>query len=408
MRIGAVTCLLTRQGKTASLDGMTGFAGGSMWQPDIATLRLLLDFAGLLSLLTALLLWRVEKGAVGTGPWALASGFGLAACLLPPAVMWRQPDMGIAANSSLTLSAMLLMLEGALRFRKIGVAAARRLPLVMGVSGIIALMLMAGVRPWLRVVLHDVLALTLLAGVALVLFRRAPLGQRLVSGVLASVFLGLGGLFAWRGAGILAAGLTLGGADTRTPPWLLAATLAWLLAWTVGMALLVLLHGRERERALADRDQLTGMANRTAFLRDGAVMLPGQGGRGAGILLLSLEGLRPMNESLGHAAGDHMLAAFAARLRQAAMADGAAVLVGRLTGAQFALLLPGMADRGALVQAMDRLRLILAAPLVMQDIAQPADYSLGAALYPQDGSGMGALLEVAERAMFKVKAARSA
>ncbi len=379
-----------------------------MGQPDIATLRMMLGFGGLLSLLVTLGLWRVERGAAGTGAWLLAAILGLTACLLPPAVVWRQPDLGIVANTSLTLSAMLLILEGALRFRDIGKADHRRLPLVMAIFAILALMLAAAGRPWIRIVLHDGLAAILLWGTAGALAWNAAKGQRAVSGVLALAFMGLGLLYTWRGTGLLARGVDLGGADTRIPPWLLVASFVWLLVWTAGMPLLLLLRSRERERRLVDRDSLTGLSSRVAFLRDSADALLHRGGQGqgAGVLLLSLEGLRPMNESLGHEAGDQMLRLFADRLRTEAAAAGA--FAGRLTGAQFAILLPATGDRACLMRAIERVRRSLIPPLVLGDLLQPASFSMGTALYPEDGRSIAALLEAAERAMFKVKAAGAA
>lgn len=374
-----------------------------MWQPDIATLRMMLGFAGLLSLLVTLGLWRVERGAEGTGGWLLASILGLTACLLPPAVIWRQPDLGIVANTSLTLASMVLILEGALAFRGIGTPVRRRLPLLMMVLTIVALMLASAGRPWVRIVLHDGLAALLLWASAGVLAWNAVKGQRAVSGVLALSFMGLGLLYVWRGSGLLVRGMDLGGADTRIPHWLLGASLVWLLVWTAGMPLLLLLRGRERETLLIDRDGLTGLLNRAAFLRDSAAKLTQ--GQGAGILLLSLDGLRTMNESLGHDAGDRMLRAFADRLCARGSVEDA--LTGRLTGAQFAILLPGMQDRSGLMQATERLRLSLTSPLPVGDIMQPAGYSVGAALYPEDGRTVATLLEAAERSMFKVKAAHA-
>lgn len=374
-----------------------------MWQPDIATLRMMLGFAGLLSLLVTLGLWRAERGASGTGGWLLASILGLTACLLPPAVIWRQPDLGIVANTSLTLSSMVLILEGVLAFRGMGTPVRHRLPLLMVVLMIVALMLASAGRPWIRIVLHDGLAALLLWASAGALAWNAAKGQRAVSGVLALSFMGLGLLYIWRGSGLLVRGMDLGGADTRIPPWLLAASLVWLLIWTAGMPLLLLLRGRERERLLIDRDGLTGLSSRAAFLRDSAAKLAL--GQGASILLLSLDGLRTMNESLGHEAGDRMLRAFADRLCTQGVAENA--LAGRLTGAQFAILLPGTQDRSGLTQATERLRLSLISPLPVGDIMQPAGYSLGAALYPDDGRTISTLLEAAERSMFKVKAARS-
>ncbi|MFY8092595.1 MAG: diguanylate cyclase domain-containing protein [Niveispirillum sp.] len=370
-----------------------------MEAPDIGTLRLCLGFAGLLSLLVMAALWQARGRVPGTGSWLVAAIMSALAYLLPPAVQWPRPDLGIAINCSLTLSAMLFMLEGSLALRGFGDAARRRLPVVSLCLAILALMLISAGRPWLRVALHDGLAFLLLTATALTLVWRAPRWSWLPAGGMAMLFVALGLLLLWRGLGLLATGMDLGGADTRMPPWLLAATLAWTLGWTSLFPALVAATEGESLRQQAERDTLTGLASRTAFLR-----LAGVGAdRQHGLLLLALEGLRTLNSSLGHGTGDRMLAAFAVRLREAA---GPGTLAGRLTGAQFALLLPGLSDRADLLAAADRLRTALSVPLVIGDLVQIPEFTLGAALAPEDGKSVERLLEAAERAMFRVRAAQ--
>lgn len=368
---------------------------------DIGTLRLGLAFAGLLSLLVMAALWPARARVPGTGSWLVAALLSALAYLLPPAVQWARPDLGIAINCGLTLSAMLFMLHGTLALRGFGDADRRRMPVVTLCLAILALMLVSAGRPWLRVALHDGLAFLLLTATALALVWRGARWSWLPGWGMATLFTALGFMLLSRGAGLLVTGMDLGGADTRTPPWLLAATLAWTLGWTALFPALVACAEGESLRQQAERDPLTGVASRTAFLR--------QAGAGTdrhhGLLLLGLEGLRTLNSSLGHGVGDRMLAAFADQLRLAAGPDA---LVGRLTGAQFALLLPGLPDRAALVAAADRLRAALSVPLVIGDLVQTPEFTLGAALAPHDGKNVERLLEAAERAMFRVRAAQRA
>ncbi len=369
--------------------------------PDIATLRMGLGFAGLLSLAVTVALWWSPSRVSGTGQWLLAALLSTLAYLLPPAVQWRSPDLGIAVNCGLTLSAMLFMLDGALALRGFGHSARRRMPVIMGCLAALALMLVSAGLPWLRVVLHDGLACLLLGATALVLLWRAPRWSRLPAGGMALLSLVLGLMFLWRGMGLLAAGLELGGADTRTPPWLLAANLAWALGWAALLPALVAAAAGDYLRQQAERDILTGLASRSAFLSQ-ARLVPE---RRDGLLLLGLEGLRTVNGSLGHETGDRMLAAFATRLREAV---GEGTLTGRLTGGQFALLLPGLQGRAELMAAADRLRSALSVPLIIGDLVHAPEFTLGTALAPDDGKSVERLLEAAERAMFRVRAAQEA
>lgn len=368
-----------------------------MEQPDTATLRLVLGFVGVLSSLVMLILRQAAGKGDGLGQWLMAALLSAAAYLMPPAVRWTRPELGIAVNSGLTLSAMLLMLDGVLALRRFGDGERRRPAVAMLCLGILALMLVSAGQSWLRVVLHDGLACLLLSGTATALVWRAPRWSWPAVGGLASLFMGLALLFLWRGSGLVATGLDLGGADTRTPPWLLLATLVWAIGWSALYPALVLTSERERSRLLVEKDMLTGLASRKAFLRQARL----QSAQPVGLLLVGVEGLRPLNGSLGHEAGDRLLIAFASRLQETV---GPAILVGRLTGAQFAVLLPEVRDRATLMAAAGRLRSALSLPLVMGDLAQTAEFSLGAALAPEDGRAVESLLDAAERSMFRVRA----
>ncbi|MGH8972276.1 MAG: putative bifunctional diguanylate cyclase/phosphodiesterase [Acidimicrobiia bacterium] len=87
-------------------------------------------------------------------------------------------------------------------------------------------------------------------------------------------------------------------------------------------------------------DPLTGLANRALFLRMVQRMvarLDRHGGTGT-LLLLDLDNFRPVNDELGHEAGDQLLAAVAERLVHTTRADDA---LARLGGDEFAVLLEG-------------------------------------------------------------------
>jgi diguanylate cyclase (GGDEF)-like protein len=91
-------------------------------------------------------------------------------------------------------------------------------------------------------------------------------------------------------------------------------------------------------RQLCGTDALTGVANRRAFEAaiGGALERQRGGGRGVSVVLLDLDGLKALNDTLGHAAGDEAL-------REASDACRAAVrrgdLVARLGGDELAVLL---------------------------------------------------------------------
>jgi diguanylate cyclase (GGDEF)-like protein len=128
-------------------------------------------------------------------------------------------------------------------------------------------------------------------------------------------------------------GLLLAGEINHSPDGLLVACGA------VGVTLLV--AGRQfvtlRDSAYqADHDALTGLANRTVLARRTAAALA-RGTDGIGIALIDLDNFKAINDDLGHAVGDVLLAQVARRIEAVVPAGG---VTARLGGDEYALMLP--------------------------------------------------------------------
>ncbi|MFI5935351.1 putative bifunctional diguanylate cyclase/phosphodiesterase [Actinoplanes sp. NPDC051494] len=146
---------------------------------------------------------------------------------------------------------------------------------------------------------------------------------------------------------------------------------------------------------LAMTDDLTGLANRRRFEQ----ALAGALAEGpVEVALLDLDNFKGVNDRLGHAVGDRLLAVVAGRLRGALHED---VLVARMGGDEFALLLPA-ASGAAADQTMARLAETLRAPVV----AQGHELLVGASIGVADSTGTTDPYEVLRRADVAMYAAK--
>ncbi len=162
------------------------------------------------------------------------------------------------------------------------------------------------------------------------------------------------------------------------------------------VATLVLEMELERQ---AQRDSLTGIGNRLAFMTalDAAIA----SGRSTWLLLADLDGFKAINDVHGHGAGDDVLVAVAQRMRVAAPD---ALVVARLGGDEFALLFGDAPAHGALIdQRAAALALGVTAPIERMGHALKIGISVGAAVAPIDGTHRAALLNRADERLYADK-----
>ncbi len=164
--------------------------------------------------------------------------------------------------------------------------------------------------------------------------------------------------------------------------------------------LLDLFHRRERELIrLASTDPLTGLANRRAFFDtlEIEVARSRRYARPLALLMIDVDGLRAVNDTRGHPAGDKLLAALAAILREGVREVD---LPARYGGDEFAVLLPETTLDGAAIAA-ERLRVAVAGASFDDGLA--LTLSLGvAATPPLDPEGEN-LVAQADAALYRAK-----
>ncbi len=153
---------------------------------------------------------------------------------------------------------------------------------------------------------------------------------------------------------------------------------------------------------LAFHDPLTGLANRALFhdRLTHALSSRSRASRTA-VLFLDLDGFKTVNDSLGHAAGDQLLAAVAARLVRAARPGDT---VARFGGDEFSVLLEDVADAGDAQAVADRLLAVIRAPVDIDGRTLTSRASLGIAMAGRDGATPDELLRNADAAMYRAKA----
>jgi diguanylate cyclase (GGDEF)-like protein len=183
--------------------------------------------------------------------------------------------------------------------------------------------------------------------------------------------------------------------------WLSAATLVAVL----GRVALTFVENTalHASRELALTDELTGLANRRLFHDRLHAELGGGNDTPLAVAMVDLDRFKELNDTLGHHAGDLLLAQLGPRLQEVV---GEAGMVARLGGDEFALLLPG-AGLASATELSRRVGIALQTPFEIDGLEVVMDASIGAALCPDHAVDAEALLQRADVAMYQAKEART-
>lgn len=170
----------------------------------------------------------------------------------------------------------------------------------------------------------------------------------------------------------------------------------------------------ERIRHLAYHDSLTGLPNR-AWLHDTAQRALARAeaeGLMAAVMLLDIDKFKRINDTLGHAVGDQLLCAVAARLSSRFRRDdtiarlrqeGIDMSLSRLGGDEFCVVVDGLTSRSQAERLAERVLRAFAEPFRLADQSAIVSPSIGVALFPEDGCDVGSLLKAADTAMYQTK-----
>ncbi|GAA4924420.1 putative bifunctional diguanylate cyclase/phosphodiesterase [Actinoplanes utahensis] len=160
---------------------------------------------------------------------------------------------------------------------------------------------------------------------------------------------------------------------------------------------------RNRQQTLlaqqAFRDPLTGIGNRRMFVEYAEEVLAEPSRTKTAVIVVDLDGLKDVNDVLGHATGDELLRAAADRLSVNVRANDT---VARLDGDEFVVLLPGLEDEQAAVAVAERVLTELHRPLQVGGMELNMRASAGVAI-TDGGDGLDGVLRRADQALIRAK-----
>ncbi len=158
----------------------------------------------------------------------------------------------------------------------------------------------------------------------------------------------------------------------------------------------------ERLMHLATHDVLTDLPNRAAFTERLSLEIEHarRERQRLAVMLLDLDRFKQVNDTLGHAAGDHLLRAVSDRLRAVLRRSDT---IARLGGDEFLLLVPEVEVATDASEVAVKVLEALRALFLVDERQVRVGASIGIALFPEAGDDVGALMKNADAAMYGAK-----
>ena len=303
---------------------------------------------------------------------------GMAALDMAPGIVWHAPTIALSAAIAVGASAISLLI-----FKHLGdVAPERRVPLQMLAAVVMGLAICGMHYTGMAAAAFPAGSVCLSAG------ELQGTGLTTIVGLATSILL-LGTLF----TSTLEARLQV---------------VAQRLARSLRESNAELTKANHELQQRAFTDALTGLPNRVLFedrLRH-ALLRMGRANQlkveeRIAVLFVDLDGFKPINDSFGHTAGDHILRAAADRLARLA---GESDTVARVGGDEFLMLLEGVRDDAECALAANRVLRALAEPFSIMGKQLQIACSIGIVLHPDQGEP-DKLVSNADAAMYAAKRA---
>ncbi|WP_171013992.1 diguanylate cyclase [Chitinivorax sp. B] len=173
--------------------------------------------------------------------------------------------------------------------------------------------------------------------------------------------------------------------------------------------IVIVLHDATEERKRtkqlsfeASHDALTGLPNRSLFnhLLRHQIEHAQRHHETFGLLFLDLDGFKPVNDTLGHHAGDILLCMVASRLSQCVRSEDA---VARYSGDEFTVILNSDNAQQDCAFVAERILKALNERFQIDDKDTHISASIGISLFPVDAITIETLIEMADQAMYRAK-----
>lgn len=156
----------------------------------------------------------------------------------------------------------------------------------------------------------------------------------------------------------------------------------------------------EKIQYMAFHDDLTELPNLRFLKEEWAKIIERKLQRKAAFLVIDIDRFKNINEALGHIYGDMVLQAAAARLQETLAAN---MILGRITGDQFAVIMPEVEENAEIAVAAGKIQSSLVEPLKAPNILLKINVCIGGAIFPDNGADLDKLLQRANMAMLDAR-----
>ncbi|WP_413504058.1 putative bifunctional diguanylate cyclase/phosphodiesterase [Serratia grimesii] len=152
----------------------------------------------------------------------------------------------------------------------------------------------------------------------------------------------------------------------------------------------------------SEYDELTGLPNRRLFKKKLKQEMKQalSNNTSLGLILLDLDHFKLVNDTLGHAAGDHLLRVLARRLTAYLNNNS---FVSRLGGDEFAIVMSDVENEQDIFKIANAFLMQLESPITYGGKALHCGMSIGGAIYPQDARDASELMKCADTALYELK-----